>query len=84
MGARFLALALVLASTWYICHWGSWTLSVWAILLRVIAWGFLAAVVGKIVGILAYKFRRIKNFEYRKFLKKLAGGKSYSIHGGSA
>jgi hypothetical protein len=61
MGARFLAIALVLASTWYICHWGSWTLSVWAILLRVVAWGFLAAVVGKIVGILAYKFRRIGN-----------------------
>jgi hypothetical protein len=55
MGVRFLAVALVLASTWYVCHWDSWTLSGWAILLRVIAWGFLAAVVGKIVGMLFFQ-----------------------------
>jgi hypothetical protein len=67
MGARFLATALVLASTWYICHWGSWTLSVWAILLRVMAWGFLAAVVGKIVGMLVFKFRRTRTFNIGNF-----------------
>jgi hypothetical protein len=57
MGARFLAVALVLATTWYIFHWSSWTLSVWAILFRVMAWGFFASLVGKIVGVLVFRWR---------------------------
>ena len=60
MGVRFLAVALVLASTWYVCHWDSWTLSGWAILLRVIAWGFLASIVGKIVGMLVFRWRILR------------------------
>jgi hypothetical protein len=67
MGSRFLAIALVLASAWYVCHWGSWPLSVWAILLRVMAWGVLAAVVGKIVGMLTFKFQRIRALNIRHF-----------------
>jgi hypothetical protein len=67
MGVRFLAVALVLASTWYVCHWDSLTLSVWAILLRVMAWAFLAAVVGKIVGMLFFRSQRIRNLNIRNY-----------------
>jgi hypothetical protein len=60
MGARFLAVALVFASAWYAWHWHSSVLSVWAILLRALLWSSLAAVAGKIVGILVFRARRRK------------------------
>ena len=61
MGARFLAVALVFASAWYAWHWHSSMLSIWAILLRVMAWSFLAAMAGKIVGILVFRAHHTKS-----------------------
>jgi hypothetical protein len=57
MGARFVAIALVSAAGWYAWHWHSSAISIWAIALRVMVWLFLAAAVGKIVGILIFKSR---------------------------
>lgn len=61
MGARFLAVALLFASAWYAWHWHSLMLSIWSILLRIMAWSFLAAVAGKIIGILVFRARLAKS-----------------------
>ncbi len=61
MGARFLAVALVVASAWYAWYWHSFMLSIWAIVLRVLGWSLLASIVGKIVGILAFRFHQRKS-----------------------
>jgi hypothetical protein len=58
MGARFLAVALVFSSAWYAWQWHFSMLSIWAILLRVMGWSFLAAMAGKVVGILVIRARR--------------------------
>jgi len=60
MGVRFLAVALVFTSAWYAWHGRSSMLSIWAVLLRVWLWSFLAALAGKIVGILVSRARRRK------------------------
>jgi hypothetical protein len=65
MGARFLAVSLVVASAWYAWHWQSSLLSFWAALLRVAAWSFLAALAGKTVGILAFRARRERHLPGR-------------------
>lgn len=61
MGARFLAVALVVASAWYAWHWHSFMLSIWAIALRVLGWSVLASIVGKIAGILVFRFHQRKS-----------------------
>jgi len=61
MGARFLAVALVFSSAWYAWQWHSSMLSIWAIMLRVMGWSFLAAMAGKVVGILVFRARRGKS-----------------------
>jgi len=61
MGARFMAVALVFSSAWYAWQWHSSMLSIWAILLRVTGWLFLAAMAGKVVGILVFRARRGKS-----------------------
>ncbi len=58
MGARFLAVALVLATVWYAWQWHTSTLTLKAVLLRIFLWSFLAAIAGKSVGIVAYRTRR--------------------------
>jgi hypothetical protein len=58
MGARFLALALIVSSAWYAWHGHASMLSMWAIFLRVLAWSFVAAMAGKVVGILLFRARR--------------------------
>jgi hypothetical protein len=58
MGARFLALALIVSSAWYAWHGHMSMLSIWAIFLRILAWSFVAAMAGKVVGILFFRARR--------------------------
>lgn len=58
MGARFLAVALILSTAWYAWHWNASALSIWSVLLRVLIWSVVAAFVGKIVGILSFRRRR--------------------------
>lgn len=55
MGARFLAVGLAISSLWYGRTSG---LSIGAILLRIMLWSFLAACLGKIVGIILFSLRR--------------------------
>jgi hypothetical protein len=57
MGARFLAIALVAASGWYVWHWRSSALLLWQVGLRILIWSFVAATVGKVIGILLFKRR---------------------------
>jgi hypothetical protein len=61
MGARFLAFALVSSIVWYAWHWHSSMLSIWAILLRVLVWAFVATCIGKIVGIVEFRLRSRKS-----------------------
>jgi hypothetical protein len=61
MGARFLAVALALASVWYVWHWRAFLLAPWASLLRVFLWLFPAALAGKAVGIIVSWARRRKS-----------------------
>ncbi|HET7215267.1 MAG TPA: hypothetical protein VFL79_16885 [Terriglobia bacterium] len=61
MGARFLAVAVALASVWYAWHWPAFLFAPWASLLRVFLWLFLAAIAGKAVGIIAYLAHRRKS-----------------------
>ena len=60
MGTRFLAAALILCSLWYAWPWNRLTLSFWGVILRVLLWSFLAAGLGKIVGIIAFRFHARK------------------------
>jgi len=57
MGARFLEVALVAAIAWYAWHWRTSPLSVWAMALRILIWSFVAAIVGKAIGILTFRSR---------------------------
>lgn len=61
MGARFLAVALVVAGMWYAWHWRVFLLAPWVSLLRVFLWLFPAALAGKTVGIIAYRARHRKS-----------------------
>jgi len=54
MGARFLAIGLIGSVLWYGWHWRFSTLSVLRVSLRIVLFSFLAAVAGKIVGIIAF------------------------------
>ena len=55
MGARFLAVGLVLASASYGLRWHSGALSPGAAVLRVLLWAFLASAVGKILGVVVFR-----------------------------
>ena len=64
MGTRFLAVALAAAFVWYAWHWHSSPLSVWAMALHILIWSFVAATIGKVVGILVFR-RRAKRASAR-------------------
>jgi ABC-type branched-subunit amino acid transport system permease subunit len=55
MSARFLGVGLVGGFGWYLWHWPAW--SFWSALWCVLLAGFAAALAGKIVGIMVFKFR---------------------------
>jgi hypothetical protein len=57
LGARFLAIALVVAIGWYAWQWRASALSLWQMALRVFIWAFVAATAGKGIGILLFKRR---------------------------
>jgi hypothetical protein len=54
MGAKFLAVALVFSTVWYVWRRHSLTLSAGGIVWRIVAWTFAAAMVGKATGIFLY------------------------------
>jgi hypothetical protein len=60
MGARFLAVALIVSGAWYAWQGHASMLSTGAIALRILGWSFLAALVGKVVGILVFRAQRRK------------------------
>ncbi len=60
MGARFLAVALIVSAIWYLWQGHASMLSIGAIALRILGWSFLAALAGKVVGILVFRARRRK------------------------
>ncbi len=60
MGARFLAVALIVSCAWYSWQGHVSMLSTGAIALRILGWSFLAALAGKVVGILVFRARRKK------------------------
>jgi hypothetical protein len=57
MGARFLAVALTASTAWYGWCWYSSRLSIGGAFLRIMMWAFIAACVGKIVGIVEFRLR---------------------------
>jgi hypothetical protein len=57
MSARFVAVALIASAAWYAWHWHSATPSIGGAVLRVLAWAFVAAGVGKILGIVQFRTR---------------------------
>jgi hypothetical protein len=57
MGARFTIVALIASVAWYSWQWHSASLSLGGGLLRVLACAFVAAGVGKLVGILQFRAR---------------------------
>ena len=58
MGAKFLAVGLILAILWYGWHGRGLGLSVGGIAARILLWSFLAACVGKTFGMAQYALRR--------------------------
>lgn len=60
MAAKFLTAALVLSVLWYAWPGHSSGLSVGGMLLRILLWSFLAACVGKLVGLARYSLRQRK------------------------
>ncbi len=57
MSARFLVVGLVAALAWYAWRWYETGSSVWSYAWHVLAWSFGAAMVGKILGILSFRYR---------------------------
>ena len=57
MGARFLAVALLVSALWYLLHWNARDLSFKTVLARIFLWSFLAAGLGKILGLLLSRMR---------------------------
>jgi hypothetical protein len=57
MGARFLAVGLVASAAWYAWRWEAYGSSWGSFILHLLAWSFLAAFVGKIVGIALFRRR---------------------------
>jgi hypothetical protein len=57
MGARFLIAGLITSVLWYVLHGRVLGLSMGGIILRILLWSFLAACVGKIVGIIRFSLR---------------------------
>jgi hypothetical protein len=58
MGAKFLAVGLVLSILWYAWPGHGSGLSVGGILLRIFLWCFVAAGAGKLVGLAGYSLRQ--------------------------
>lgn len=57
MGARFLAAMLIASSVWYGWHWQETLMSPWATAAHIMVLAFIASGIGKLVGILLYKYR---------------------------
>lgn len=57
MGARFLAVMLIASSVWYGWHWQETLLSPWATAAHMVVFALIASGIGKLVGILLYKYR---------------------------
>jgi hypothetical protein len=57
MSARFLLVGLVAALAWYAWRWYETGSSAWSYTWHVLAWSFGAAMVGKILGILSFRYR---------------------------
>ena len=53
MGARFLIGSLVAASLWYGFTWHAYGPGIARIALRIVAWSFCGALLGKIIGMIA-------------------------------
>jgi hypothetical protein len=57
MGMRFLIAGLITSVLWYVWHGRVSGFSMGDIILRILLWSFLAACVGKIVGIIRFSLR---------------------------
>lgn len=57
MSARFLLAGLVGALAWYAWRWYETGSSAWSYAWHVLAWSFGAALAGKILGILIFRYR---------------------------
>ena len=66
LGAKVLAGAFVVSSVWYAWQAHTSNLGAGAVVLRVFLWSFLGAVVGKLVGIGVYAWRR-QRLQVRRF-----------------
>jgi hypothetical protein len=55
MGARFLGVALVASIVWYALHWHKYSLARAGA--RILIFAFVAAILGKVVGIVTYRLR---------------------------
>jgi hypothetical protein len=58
MGAKFLAAGLILSTLWYVWRGRGYGLSIGGIAARILLWSFLAACMGKSLGIALYRLRR--------------------------
>ncbi len=59
MGRQFLAATMGICAIWYGWHWQTITFS-WLTFLHLFLWLFLGAGIGKLVGILAFRFHSRK------------------------
>jgi hypothetical protein len=57
MGARFIAVAAILATAWYLWHWAASDLSLGAAIGWILGWTFVAGGLGKTTGILLWRRR---------------------------
>lgn len=60
LAAKFLAIGLIVSVTWYALPGNLYGLSIGSASLRILMWSFLAACVGKAVGILRFAMRQRK------------------------
>jgi hypothetical protein len=60
LAAKFLAIGLIVSVTWYALPGNRYGLPIDSVSLRILGWSFLAACVGKAVGILRFAMRQRK------------------------
>jgi hypothetical protein len=65
MGARFMGAVFVLSTAWYAWPWRSPGLSVLSIAMHVIVLSFVAAIIGKVIGIALYRRRKRLDLDNR-------------------
>jgi hypothetical protein len=61
MGARFMMSTLIVSMAWYCWRWLSSGLPLLSAIIHVLVLSFLAAVAGKIVGIILFRYRSRKS-----------------------